>query len=125
MARQKKPESLLAIRLANHIKVKYPYVIFHFDNIEKIGMVEGKLNKQLHGAKLNRGFPDLTLFGFKKPLLLELKAGSKVPNTSHTQIQALYHASLRRWGYEVYFCCGFDDCRRRIDKYMKKRGKVK
>ena len=120
-----KPESLLAIRLANHLKRVYPNVIFHFDNIEKIGVIEGKMNKQLHGAKLNKGFPDLTIFGYKKPLLLELKAGTKVPNTAHTRVQELYHATLRKWGYDVCFCCGFEDCKSKIDKYMEKRGTIK
>ena len=124
-----KPEELLAKRLSNHILTKYPKIPFRFDLIDKLGNRNiGRQVKELHGIKFSRGYPDLfvaTCRGVFGGLYLELKAEDKVPNTEHTRRQAGYHAVLRFNGYKCDFCCGLEDCKKKLKKYLKlKKNKV-
>ena len=118
-----KPESVLVERISNHLICKHNNIPFRFDQIDQLGVVNGKRNKMLHG-KWNTGYPDLFIATCRKGfggLYLELKAtkDGKVPDTEHTRRQAEYHAVLRYNGYKVSFCVGFDDCCRKIKKYLK------
>ena len=121
-----KPEQLLAKRVAAHIKLKYPKQIFRFDTGADIytNINSAKFNKELHG-KFNKGYPDLLIPHLKKykgnwrgGIYLELKATKQVPNSEHTRRQAAIHAVLRSLGFECDFCCGYDECIKKIDDYM-------
>ena len=122
-----KPEALLAKRVANYIKLKHPDIPFRFDLVDQIGRHNGILNKELHGLKFSKGYPDIIVLRKTKKygaLFIELKATETVPNTQHTRTQALYHETLRQNGYCVNFACGFEEAVEQIEKYMKlKRGK--
>jgi len=102
--------------------MNYPNIIFRFDLAADVPLpiVHAKRGKALHG-KFNKGYPDLFIAktrGKKGGLYLELKAAATVPNTEHTRRQAYIHSILRKNGYKVYFCCGYDDCIKRIKKYL-------
>ena len=122
-----KPEELLMIRVANHLKINHPDQPFRFDLIDQIGRVGGKKNKEVHG-KWNRGYPDLFLphcYRNKKGrikyggLYVELKATKTVHDTEHTRKQKIYHAILRFKGYKVEFACGYEQAINIIDTYLK------
>ena len=114
MAKSKKPEALLATRVANHLKTEYPMTVFRFDLAADLKMTIGQAsrNKALHG-KFNSGFPDLCVYGSKGAFFLELKAG-KVPNTAHTRNQRAFHEVLRHNGYVVEFICSYDEAKQFI-----------
>ena len=112
----KKPESLLATRVANYLKTKHPMTVYRFDLAADLKMTIGqaKRNKDLHG-KFSAGYPDLVVFGSKGAFFLELKAG-KVPNNDHTRRQRAFHDVLRLKGYVVDFICSFDEAVDFIEK---------
>ena len=121
------PEELLVKRVANFIKTNYPKQPFRFDQIDQIGLVAGKKNKEIHGAKFSKGYPDLFIAHCKRNkkgkmkfggLYVELKATKTVHNTEHTRTQSAYHAVLRYQGYKVYFACGFDESVAIIKDYL-------
>lgn len=123
MAR-KKPEDRLSSRVANFIRMYHPDIIFRFDLAADMPLPPhlAKRSKELHGEKWNRGYPDLFIAKCSKKyggLYLELKAGDKVPNSAHTRRQAVYHVHLRAAGYKVQFACGFEDAKKKIEKYLK------
>ena len=69
----------------------------------------------------SRGYPDLFVpapMGKFHGLYLEFKATKTLPNTEHTREQDRYHRVLRKLGYKCKFCLGFDDCKKKIDKYF-------
>lgn len=122
----KKPESVLATRVANYLMMEYPHIIYRFDLAADIPLpiVHAKRNKELHG-KWTRGYPDLLICKKKKKyggLYLELKATEKVLDNEHTRRQAVYHVALRKAGYKVEFVCGYEESITAIDKYLKKGG---
>ena len=118
-----KPETVLVQRISNYLICKHNSIPFRFDQIDQLSLANGKKNKILHG-KWSRGYPDLFIATCRKGyggLFLELKAtkDGKVPNTEHTRQQAQYHSVLRYNGYKVGFCVGFEDCCKKIKKYLK------
>ena len=116
-----KPEELLVTQVANYIKMNHPTIPFRFDQIDQIGMVNGKRNNLIHG-KYARGYPDLLIATCRHGyggLYLELKATLTVPNTDHTRRQAVYHEVLRKNGYKVLFVCGYKQAKKEIKKYLK------
>ena len=117
----RRPESLLVTRVANYLKCNHPAIPYRFDQIDQVTRQAGKRNKEIHG-RWSRGFPDLTIFARKRPLMLELKATATVPNTEHTRRQAAYHQVLRDLGYKVKFVCGYDEAICAIDKHLVKYG---
>lgn len=128
-SRKLKPEELLQKRIANYIKINYPYIPFRFDLHADMPLTIGlaKKNKELHGD-WTKGYPDLFLCDCKRNkkgrikyggLYLELKAGKSIPNTEHTRRQSIYHALLRERGYKVSFCLNYDECVDLIDSYLK------
>jgi len=123
MTRRIKPETLLASRVASFLKMNYPDIIFRFDLAADMPLPPhlAKRSKELHG-KFNRGYPDLLIAWSTKKyggLYLELKAGDSVPNTEHTRRQAAYHERLKRAGYKATFCCGYEECTKKIKKYLR------
>jgi len=122
-----KPEQLLSKRVASYIKMNYPEQIFRFDVGADIytNMNSAKFTKELHG-RFNRGYPDLFIPHVRKikkkcfgGLYLELKATKTVPNSEHTRRQAIFHSLLRQFGFKCEFCCGYDECTKMIDDYLK------
>ncbi len=110
------------MRVANFIKHSYPEQPFRFDQIDQVGLQNGIRNKEIHGKYWSTGYPDLFIARKTKKhggLYLELKATKTVPNTDHTREQAAYHAVLRDCGYKVSFCCGFEECSKKIKKYLR------
>ena len=120
-----KPETLLTERMANYIRMHHPDIIFRFDLAADLPlpMNLAKRGKQLHGEKWNKGYPDLFVASVRKGyggLYLELKATKSVPNTEHTRRQAYIHQVLREAGYFVTFCCGFEECKEKLDSYLRR-----
>lgn len=119
----KKPESVLVDRVAILLKSKYPKLIYRFDigaDI-KMNIYTARRLHALHG-KYSKGHPDLVMYKAKggfHALFIELKATDTVADTEHTRTQARYHKALRKQGYKVSFCCGFDETKKTIEKYMK------
>ena len=118
----RKPEALLATRVANYLKENHPEIIYRFDIAADVPLppAHAKRNLELHG-KWNRGYPDLLICKKTKKyggLYLELKATKKVLNSEHTRRQAVYHELLRKAGYKVLFTCGFDESTGAIRKYL-------
>ena len=124
-----KPESLLAKRIANYMKVNYPKIPYRFDTGADVFVSMGTAKKmhELHG-KFSKGYPDVFIAHCKRNkkgrikyggLYIELKATSTVPNTEHTRRQAMFHAILRGYGYKVDFACGYDAAIALIDSYLK------
>jgi len=118
-----KPEQLLTTRVCNYIREHYPEQIFRVDIGADVPLpaVLAKRAKSLHG-KWSTGYPDIFIARVVKKyggLYLELKATEKVANSTHTRRQAYIHEVLRKSGYKVDFCCGFEDCTEKIKKYLK------
>lgn len=118
-----KAESILSTRVANFMKLEAPDVPFRFDLGADVPlpMVHAKRNKELHG-KWSKGHPDLFIMKCKKKyggLYLELKATDDLVDSEHTRNQASYHAILRKNGYKCTFCFKYEDCIKKIKKYLK------
>ena len=114
------PEQLLASRVSNHLKMHHPDVIFRFDQIDQVSRSNGIKNKALHG-KWSRGYPDLFIaYPTKKHsgFYIELKATTSLMNTEHTRRQSAFHELLRRAGYKVKYCFQYEDCIKKINKYL-------
>ncbi len=122
-----KPEDFLQQRLSNYMLDEWSDIPFRVDLVDKLNNVAiGKKVKALHG-KWSRGYPDMFIATSRKGfggLYLELKATDTVIDSEHTRRQAKYHAVLRHNGYKVSFCCGFDECVKKIKKYLKVKQKV-
>jgi len=119
----KKPESLLATRVSNHMISKYPKIPFRFDIGADVPLPIhiAKRAKELHG-KWSRGYPDVKICTCRHGyggLYLELKATDEVVDSEHTRTQAQYHAVLRHNGYKVMFVCGYKEAKKAIKKYLK------
>ena len=121
-----KPEQLLVKQVSNYLLTQHN-VPFRFDTGADVQLpiqVAKRLH-ELHG-KFSKGYPDLfvaTCKGGYGGLYIELKATDVVKDTEHTRRQAQYHAMLRHHGYFVTFCCGFEETKKVIKKYLK--GKYK
>ena len=116
-----KPEDLLVIQVSTFLHDNYPDQPFRFDQVDQIGLHNGKRHKMIH-KKWSKGYPDLFLPKPKKKyngFYLELKATKTVHDTAHTREQAWYHDILRALGYKVDFCCGLGDCISKLKKYLK------
>lgn len=123
---KKKPETLLATRVANYMMMEYPHTIYRFDLAADMPLpiVLAMRNKELHG-KWTKGYPDMLICKVMKKyggLYLELKATDEVPDTEHTRRQQVYHAALRKAGYKAMFVCGYDEAVHAIDTYLKQGG---
>ena len=115
-----KAEELLAKRVANYLQVTYPTVPYHYDFGADVKMTMGtaKKRKELMG-RWSKGHPDLTIYTPNGAVFIELKATKKVPKSKHTDIQKAYHALLRKNGFVVDFCCGYEETIKFIDKHLK------
>ncbi len=115
-----KPEQLLSTRVANHLKMHYPDIIYRFDQIDQVSRSGGIRNKALHG-KYSKGYPDLFIAKPTKKyagLYLELKATTSLISSEHTRKQTAFHELLRRAGYKVKYCFQYEDCIKKLNKYL-------
>ena len=121
-------EKLLTKRVVFYIRQNYPDIPFRVDIVADLPLPQRHRSRlrELHGNNWTRGHPDLFIMSCRGKfggLYIELKDTKSVPNTEHTRTQAKYHVALRRCGYKVLFCCGYDETIYTIDKYMKKKAK--
>ena len=116
-----KPEDILVTRVSTFMHDDYPDQPFRFDQVDQIGLKNGERHKMIHG-KWSKGHPDLFI---PKPmkkyagLYLELKATKTLQDTPHTRVQSWYQEVLRKLGYKCDFCMGYEDCIKKIKKYLK------
>lgn len=125
-----KPEQLLSTRVANHMQMHHKDIIYRFDIGADVPLPPAlaKRSKQLHG-RWSKGYPDLFIAKAKKKyggLYLELKAvnifkedGVTLKASAHNEHQNYIHMLLRKAGYKCMFCIGFEDCIKKIKKYLK------
>ncbi|MCP1384865.1 VRR-NUC domain-containing protein [Runella salmonicolor] len=108
-----KPEQTLQIQVCQYIEIKYPRaVIYHSPNEGKRSAFEQYLLRKM---RVLSGFPDLVILDYKLILFIELKvlkSGKKQPN------QIWWIDILNRFGFPAYFCFGFDEAIRVIDKHL-------
>lgn len=137
-----KAEASIHARVADHIKIKWPFVVFHTDYAAGLKMTIGQSaqNKRLQSG---RGYPDLTILepvNGLHGLLIELKredvylyarrTGSKVREgdykvrkagdwaNRHYEEQAAMLLELLKRGYYATFACGYDEAAGIVDKYL-------
>ena len=143
MAKNKKPETLLQLKLADYIQHKYPDVLFDSSMAGiRLTIPQASQSKQLRSFRIDEdgdensdSFPDLMIFqpyvsstdhllycGF----FLEIKAeGVVVVNKngtmrkdSHLQDQLYVINKLRDRGYYADFGIGWEDCKEKVDSYI-------
>ena len=122
--------------LATYIRIKYPRVIFHSDFGSGAKLTVGQARKQKRQNAGMRGFPDLQIChpidrwnGFfleikKEGVCVVLKNG-KLTSREHIREQASMIEKLRSVGYWADFGIGYEDCRQKVDAYMRGRANAK
>ena len=122
--------------LATYIRIKYPKVIFHSDFGSGAKLTVGQARKQKRQNAGMRGFPDLQICqpidrwnGFfleikKEGVCVVLKNG-KLTSREHIREQASMIERLRSVGYWADFGIGYEDCRQKVDAYMRGRANAK
>ena len=125
-----KPEQLLSTRVANYLQRSYKDIMYRFDIGADVPLPPhiAKRSKALHG-RWSKGYPDLFLAQCTKNyggLYLELKAvnifradGKTLLKSEHLYRQNYIHMILRKAGYKCMFCINYDDCIKKIRKYLK------
>lgn len=127
--------------VCDYLRLQYPSVLFHTDFAAGVRLTMGQAvkNKRLQAG---RAWPDLFIAEpmdrmeirdrekvrvFYHGLFIELKTeGTKLylkddvtmVANPHYQEQAAILKFLEKKGYKAVFCCGFDECRKVIDKYL-------
>lgn len=116
--------------LAQYIAMKYPTAMFHSDFGSGANLRWGQAIKQKRQNAGRRGFPDLQIcepidgwHGFfleiKKEGIRIIKRNGQLVADNHVWEQATMIEMLRDRGYWADFGIGFDDCREKVDAYMK------
>jgi len=127
----KKTESLLATRISNYMRTKYPDALFQFSIGADVNLpihIARKLHK-ING-KWSKGFVDMFIYETNKKYCgfgVEIKADGKNPfklngelrQNTHLQTQQAMHKLLEKKGYKAQFVVGYDEAITAIDKYMK------
>ena len=128
MVKRQNKEEILQIAVSNYLKVQYPNVVF---TSESSGLrlpmgLAVKAKRQRSKHKL----PDMIILksnSFYCGLILELKKDENeiykkdgsYRKTEHVQEQLKTLNILKEQRYLALFACGFDECKKIIDKYMK------
>lgn len=123
-------ESQIQEMLAQYIALKYPDAIFHSDFGTGTFLSKGQAIKQKRQNAGRRGFPDLQIcepidgwhcffLEIKKEGIRIIKRNGQLVSDEHIREQASMIERLRQRGYYADFGIGFDDCRAKIDAYMK------
>ncbi len=125
-----KPEQLLSTRVSNFMQKNYKKIMYRFDIGADVPLPisVAKRSKSLHGI-WSTGYPDMFIAQCTKKyggLYLELKAtniflkdGKTLLKSKHLYRQNYIHKVLRRAGYKCSFCINYDDCIKKIKKYLK------
>ena len=124
-----KSEKMIALKIANWLKVEYPHTIYRFDLAAdlKLTIGQAKRNKELNRFKK---YPDLFISETNKNysgLYIELKSkrseiykkDGSFRKSSHTDGQIAMLRALSMRGYRAVFCCGFEEATVEIENYMK------
>ena len=120
------PEYRLYKGIALYLKLQYPDVMYHFD---PTGLNLSRAQAgQMKAIQRDRGYPDLFIIepkGKYHGMFLELKPeGTRLVKKNgeaaspHLREQASYLIMLWDKGYEANFAVGFDDAKKKIDKYL-------
>lgn len=123
-------EAQVQTKVAQHIALLYPDVVFHSDFGSGLFMKKGQAKKQKAQQAGRRGFPDLQIcqpidswHGFfleiKKEGIRIVKRNGELVADDHIREQASMIERLRRAGYYADFGIGLDDCLTKVDAYMK------
>jgi len=113
--------------LSVYIKLQYPKIIYHFD-YAGLGLSKAQAGK-MKEIQGERGYPDIFI---SEPrlcyhgLYIELKKeGEKLykkdeitPVSDHVKEQIEMIIQLNNRGYKADFAIGFDDAKKKIDKYL-------
>ncbi len=123
-----KPEAILATNVSQYMALQYPNVIYQFSigaDIRLSPWQAARMHK-ING-KWRKGFVDIVIYEMRKGyggLLVELKVttpykkNGELKKDEHLETQNAMHEKLRRKGYKVQFCTGFDETRDVIDEYF-------
>lgn len=127
-------ESELQVAVADYIRLRYPYVLFHSDFGSGIKLTKGQAIKQKRQNGGRRGWPDMFIANRRYDLencveyhglFLELKKdGTRLHKkdgswaTDHIAEQAETLQALQDRGYETYFAVGFEQAKKIIDDYL-------
>lgn len=121
-------ESELQIKVADHLRLQYPSILFHSDygSGVKLTARQAAIQRRQNGGI--KGWPDMFI---AKPrlcyhgLFIELKKeGTRLKKkngqwaTAHLAEQAMVLEALRHKGYAAEFAVGFDEAKAVIDEYL-------
>lgn len=121
-------EHKLYERIARHLQLQYPDVIYRFDLASDLKLTPGQAAKH-HRLHPERGYPDLFIAearGEYHGFYLEIKTESNSPykkdgtlkKDKHLEEQAEMLERLRARGYKAEFGVGFEECKQIIDEYL-------
>ena len=127
-------EAQLAYAISEYLVLKYPGAIFRWDAGGlrlTIGQARVLKDKLLH----KRGYPDLFIAeprGKWCGMFLEIKKDRNevwqkdrktMRKNRHIREQAKVLGRLFEIGYYASFCCGWEDCKEKIDNYLQRGAK--
>ena len=124
-----KPEYYVAMAVSQYLKVKYPNVIFRFDQAGyNLSIAQAGMNKAIQMREFK--YPDLFIAKPNKRyagMYLEIKKDGenlykkdgKTYKTDHLLGQRQAMGKLIDAGYFASFAIGFDQAKSIIDNYMK------
>lgn len=128
MARGNREESV-QIAISNYMKLQYTNVIF---TAESSGLrVPTGVAKKMKAQRSKHALPDMWILeprSYYHGLIIELKKSREglylkddmtLKGDKHIQEQLSTLNILTIKGYKAIFCCGFDEAKYEIDKYMK------
>lgn len=120
-------EKNVHLAVINYLKLQYPKVLFRSDTGAGMKLTIGQAKAQ-KSIQNGMAWPDLFIAearGGYSGMFIELKdEGVKVlniagdPSTKHLKDQSECLLQLRYKNYCTSFCCGFDQAKKFIDKYM-------
>ena len=112
-------ETKVQLALSEHIKDKYPDVIFTAESSGiKLTMGQSIVAKR---CRSSRGLPDMWIMEAKKGYngcLLELKKDGFLMSDKHLSEQAELQYRLRQKGYFCEFAVGLEEAKKIVDWYL-------
>lgn len=116
-------------QVCKYLKAQYPNVMFLSDFAAGMKMSIGMASRQSL-QKSNHAFPDIMVFeprGGYHGLFIEVKRDDSIFYKGTREIKPVQHIldqfecmyQLNRKGYRADFGCGFHECKKLIDNYLK------
>lgn len=116
-------------QVCKYLKAQYPDVMFLSDFAAGIKLSHGMANRQSM-QKSNHAFPDIHILEPRKGyhgLFIEVKKDDSIFYKGTREIKPVQHVldqfecmyQLNQKGYRAEFGCGFDECKKLIDDYLK------